>query len=134
VIAGRSRRRRLASAEARLAGLPVIALPGGLRVHVTGSWAERRDGLSGLPVLPVACGLWIAPCRSIHTIGMRFALDLVWLDADLQVLCIDACVVPRRQCTRLRAGSVVETVAGQGRRFADAWPGRAAPEVPEAGW
>jgi uncharacterized membrane protein (UPF0127 family) len=128
VITGRARRRRLASADERLAGLRVIALPGGLRVHVAGSWAERRDGLAGLPALSPASGLWIAPCRSIHTIGMRFVLDLVWLDAGLRVVAVDAGVGPRRQRTSRRARSVLETAAGQGQRFADAWPARAAVE------
>ena len=120
-----SRRRRLATADQRLGGLKAIDLPGGLQVCQASSWAQRRDGLAGLPDLPADRALWIAPCRSIHTIGMGFALDLVWLDADLNVVAVDEDVAPRRQRTRLRARSVIETAAGQGPRFAEAWPARA---------
>ena len=33
-----------------------------------------RDGL------PAGEGLWIVPCESVHTVGMRFPIDLVYLD------------------------------------------------------
>jgi uncharacterized membrane protein (UPF0127 family) len=108
-------------ASARLAGLPAVTLPGGLVVHEARTWSARGHGLARLPVLPPDVGLWIAPCRSIQTFGMRFALDLVWLDAHDGVLAIDAGVAPRRQRTRLRARSVLEVAAGQGEAFAAAW-------------
>ena len=119
-----SRRRKLATAEQRLAELPVIELPGGLRVYEARSWAARRDGLGGLPELPEDCGLWIAPCRSIHTIGMRFAIDLVWLDGDDAVRGVVHDVAPRRQRSDLRARSVIEVACGRGDAFAAAWPAR----------
>ncbi len=121
-----SRRRRLATAAARLADLPVIELAGGLCVYEARSWAARRDGLGGLPDLPEDCGLWIAPCRSIHTIGMRFALDLVWLAKDGRVVRVDEDVAPWRFKLCPGARTVIETRAGAGRRFADAWSVRAA--------
>jgi uncharacterized membrane protein (UPF0127 family) len=119
-----SRRRRLASAAARLDGLPAVELPGGLRVFEARTWVARRDGLAGLPDLPDDWGLLIAPCRSIHTIGMRFALDLVWLDGDDEVRSVTHDVPPRRQRTDLRARSVIETASGRGAAFAAAWPDR----------
>ncbi|MCW3016572.1 MAG: hypothetical protein JWO02_3664 [Solirubrobacterales bacterium] len=115
------RRRRLSTATARLADLEAIELPGGLRVHEARSWAARRDGLGGLAELPDHLGLWIAPCRSIHTIGMRFALDLVWLDREDRVLAVAAAVAPRRQRTSWRARSVIEVASGRGKDFAEAW-------------
>ncbi len=119
-----SRRRRLASAAARLDELPVVELAGGLRVFEARTWVARRDGLAGLPDLPDDCGLLIAPCRSIHTIGMRFALDLVWLDGDDEVRGVTHDVSPRRQRTELRARSVIEAASGYGDAFAAAWPSR----------
>jgi uncharacterized membrane protein (UPF0127 family) len=121
---GLSRRRRLATAADRLADLPVIELVDGLRVYEARSWAARRDGLGGLPELPHDCGLWIAPCRSIHTIGMHFALDLVWLDAEQQVRRVVHDVVPRRQRSDRRARSVIEVAGGRGDVFAAAWSAR----------
>lgn len=115
------RARRLATAPDRLGGLPVVELEGGQRVHEARTWVSRRDGLAGLPALPDDWGLWIAPCRSVHTFGMRFALDLVWLGPRDEVVRVDHAVPPRRQRTCWRSRSVVEVPAGQGDRLAAAW-------------
>jgi len=121
-----ARRRRLATAAERFAELPAIDLGDGLTVYEARTWVSRRDGLSGLPELPPQWGLWIAPCRSIHTVGMRFSLDLIWLDGEDQVLDVAHDVAPRRQRTRWAARSVIEVAAGQGDRFAARWQARAA--------
>ncbi len=120
-----ARRRRSPAAAQRFAALPALTLPGGLTVVEARSFAARGRGLARLDALPPDVGLWIAPCRSVHTFGMRFALDLVWLDRQDAVLAVDAGVSPRRQRTRLGARSVVEVVAGRGEAFATAWPARA---------
>ena len=38
--------------------------------------------------------LYFPRCRSVHTIGMRFALDLIWVDADGAIVRIDRGVAP----------------------------------------
>ena len=111
------------SAAARFVGLPVVTLPGGLTVHIADTARARRRGLARLDDLPAEHGLWLRPCRSVHMVGMRFALDLVWLDADEQVLEV---VHDAGFSTRLRARSVIEVRAGQGDAFAAAWVNRAA--------
>ncbi len=131
---GRFRRRLLATASERLAPLPFVELGSTLRVYEARSWAARRDGLSGLPMLPEDCGLWLAPCRSIHTFGMSFSLDLVWLDGRGLVLEITRDVAPRRQRAKWTARSVIEVASGRGDAFAAAWSARplphAAPRLP----
>jgi uncharacterized membrane protein (UPF0127 family) len=77
-------------------------------------------GLAKLDALPAGYGLLLKPCRSIHTMTMRFALDLVWLDAAERPVRLDESVAPRRMRTCLRARTVVETGAGDGARFRDA--------------
>lgn len=110
------------SSADRLAGLERRPLPGGLTLLVAGDRRSRRRGLAHLDPdgLPADCGLAFERCRSVHTIGMRFALDLVWLDADGAVVRLDRAVGPRRVRTCLAARSVVETAAGEGERFAAA--------------
>ena len=125
---GGSRRRRLVTARDRLAELPVIELPGGLRVYEARSWSARRDGLGGLPELPDDCGLWIAPCRWVHTIGMGFSLDLLWLDREATVRSVVRDVGPRRQSSDWGARSVIEVASGRGETFAAAWKA-SAPEA-----
>jgi hypothetical protein len=36
--------------------------------------------------LPSDCGLWISPCHAIYTVGMRFPLDIVFLDSKGMVV------------------------------------------------
>jgi hypothetical protein len=57
--------------------------------------------------------LLLPRCRSIHTFGMRFALDLVWIDRDGRVLGVDECVPPNRVRSRRDAFAVLEGPAGR---------------------
>jgi uncharacterized membrane protein (UPF0127 family) len=93
---------------------------GELTLHVARAIGERRRGLARMEPMPPDRALRIPRCRSVHTFGMRFALDLVWLDRSGRVLRIDRDVRPGRVRTCLRARSVVEAVAGHGERFAAA--------------
>jgi uncharacterized protein len=70
--------------------------------------------------LPDDHALRILRTNQIHTFGMRFPLDLVWLGRGGRILRVDRDVRPGRMKTCLLARSVVETRAGQGDRFAHA--------------
>jgi uncharacterized protein len=102
---------------ARLDALPGRDLAGGRRVLEATTRAARLRGLAGLDAIPAATALHLAPCRSVHTFGMRFALDLVWLDAGGRAVRVDRDLAPRRLRTRLRARSVVEVRAGEADAF-----------------
>lgn len=54
----------------------------------------RMRGLLGRSGLEQGEGLWILPCPSIHMFFMRFALDIVFLDTDLQVVRVHEDVRP----------------------------------------
>ena len=97
----------------RLRDLPVQELPGGLRVAEATTRRARALGLARLDALPDDQALRIPRCRSVHTFGMRFALDLVWLGPDGDVVRVDRAVPPRRLRTCLRARAVVECAAGR---------------------
>jgi uncharacterized protein len=105
--------------DERFRGLDVTELPGGLRVIEAGTRASRRLGLARLDALPAGYALRI-PTLSVHTFGMRFALDLVWLSKDASIVRVDHGVGPRRMKTCARARAVVETRAGEGDAFAAA--------------
>ena len=104
----------------RFDSLPGRDLPVGLRVLEAHTARTRAVGLAGLDVMPATVALHISPCRSVHTFGMRFALDLVWLDRSGAVLRVDLDVAPRRLRTCWRARSVIETLAGSGSACASA--------------
>lgn len=46
---------------------------------------SRLRGLIGRASLGKDEGLWMARCWAIHTIGMRFPIDVIFLDGDLTV-------------------------------------------------
>lgn len=62
--------------------------------------------LRGLAFAPPAV-LLIERCRSVHTFGMRYPLDLYWLAGE-RIVRVDHGVPPRRVRTCLRARSVLE--------------------------
>jgi uncharacterized membrane protein (UPF0127 family) len=77
-------------------------------IHIASSWRQRLVGLAWRRSVPPGTGLLLPHCRSVHTFGMRFALDLVWLDAAGQVVRVDRAVPPRRVRSCRAADSVVE--------------------------
>ena len=104
----------------RLARLPSHELPGGLRLIIAATPRARLLGLMGLRGLDRRHALVLTRCRSVHTFGMRFALDLVWLDGSGRVLRQDAGVTPGRLRSCRSARAVVEAPAGAGARVAAA--------------
>jgi uncharacterized membrane protein (UPF0127 family) len=101
----------------RFEGLERRELGDGCVVFTARTFSQRRRGLAKLHELPSGHGLHILKCRSVHTVGMRFPLDLIWLDADGQVVEVTRDVKPRRSAACLRARTVVEVNAGEADRF-----------------
>jgi hypothetical protein len=77
---------------------------------------ERTRGLLGRDALEPGAGLWIARTGSVHTFFMRFPIDAVFLDRELRVRKIVACLKPFRLASSLGARSVVELAAGEAAR------------------
>lgn len=86
------------------------------RVEVVVARGTRRIlGLIGRRSF--AAALEIPRCRSVHTFGMRFPLDLVWLDGSRRVIRVDRGVRPWRVRSCRQARSVVELDS----RFSNQW-------------
>jgi uncharacterized membrane protein (UPF0127 family) len=73
----------------------------------------RLLGLAGRRDWPAGVALELPRCRSVHTFGMRFALDLVWLDRERRVVRVDRAVPPCRVRSCRRARSVLELRASR---------------------
>lgn len=58
----------------------------GASVRTASGAVARMRGLLRTEGLPEDEGLWIRPCRGIHSIGMRYAFDAVFLDASRTVV------------------------------------------------
>ncbi len=101
----------------RFTGLPCTALADGRTLVRAQTRRSRRRGLARLDALSPDQALHIPQCPAVHTFGMRFALDLIWLGKDGVVVRVDREVGQRRMRLCWRARSVVETVAGQADAF-----------------
>lgn len=54
-------------------------------------------------------GLWIVPCRGVHTLGMAFPIDVVYLDRMMNVVHVQSDLRPWRFAPiRTQATSVLE--------------------------
>jgi uncharacterized membrane protein (UPF0127 family) len=54
-------------------------------------------------------GLWIRPCRGVHTLAMRFPIDVVYLDRAWRVVHLEHNLQPWRfSPVRMQAASVLE--------------------------
>jgi uncharacterized protein len=74
---------------------------------------ERALGLLGRAPLRAGEGLWLEPCGSIHTWGMRTPIDALFLDQELRVLRVTRGLRPWRIGWAPRdTRSVVELPAG----------------------
>ena len=73
-------------------------------------WARLR-GLLGLSPgdFRNGYGLWIVPCRGVHTLGMGFPIDVVYLDRSMNVVHIQSDLRPWSFApVRRQASSVLE--------------------------
>ena len=76
----------------------------------------RARGLLGRRALKPHEGLLLRPANSVHTAFMRFPIDIVFLDADLNVLAVEEAVPPWRAKARRGARAVLELAAGEAAR------------------
>jgi uncharacterized protein len=73
----------------------------------------RMRGLLGRDSLPVGEGLLLQPCKGVHTFGMKFSIDVIFLNGENKVVAVRNNLPPNR-LTRifLSSSSVLELPAG----------------------
>ena len=81
-------------------------------IEIADRGERRRKGLLGRSGLAAGEGLWIVPCEAVHTFGMQFPIDLVYLDRAARVVKTRSHVRPGRLSACLSAHSVVELPSG----------------------
>jgi uncharacterized protein len=109
------------SLSPRLRRLPGAAVAG-LEIRVATGLRARLLGLAGLDRAEAGPGLLIPRCASVHTFGMRFALDLVFLDRRGAPVATRRGVPPRRFAFQRGAAAVLEVPSGSGGEFAALLP------------
>lgn len=90
-----------------------------------GHWSRLR-GLIGTSASEFSDGraLWITPCRGVHTLGMSFPIDVVYLSPNSTVVHLERNLQPWRFAPiRMQATSVIElpgnTLEGSGTTLGD---------------
>lgn len=58
----------------------------GVHIRRAERWFQRAVGLLMTAQLDHPAGLWIRPCNAVHMLGMRYAIDVLFLDASGRVL------------------------------------------------
>ncbi len=81
-------------------------------LEVADSGPKRSKGLLGRERLSPGEGMWIIPCEAVHTIGMQFPIDLVYLDRKNRIKKLSSDVRPWRLSACLSAYSVLELPSG----------------------
>ena len=76
---------------------------------------QRRKGLLGRNRLDG--GLWLEPCRQVHTLRMRFAIDVAYVDRRGRVLTVRTLRPGRMGPLLLRSRSILEAEAGAFERW-----------------
>ncbi|MER7624684.1 DUF192 domain-containing protein [Streptomyces sp. NPDC126503] len=101
-------------------GAGVLAVPGGpgtlpggrleVPLEIAASYRARRRGLLGRDGITGA--MLITPTNSVHTFGMRFPIDVAYLDRSFRVLSVVTMRPGRLGLIRPRARHVLEAEAG----------------------
>jgi len=105
----------------RLRRLPVVTALG-LEVRLASGPRARLLGLAHLDREEAGPGLLIPRCSSVHTFGMRFGLDLYFLDERGEVIAVHRGVPPRRLAFCGQAKAVLELPAEKGGEIATVTP------------
>jgi len=94
--------------------------------RVADTFPARLVGLLRDKMLAKGDGLWIVPCNSIHSIGMKFIFDAIFLDKNLRVVHlmremkpwrISKIVFSAHSVLELPAGLISQTATGLGDQF-----------------
>jgi len=99
-----------------------VATALGREVPVAAGIRVRLLGLAFLDRVEAGPGLLIPRCSSVHTFGMRFPLDLYFLDEELVPLAVHHEIPARRVVSHRGASAVLEIPAREGGEISSPQP------------
>lgn len=85
----------------------------GRRIALADRWLTRLRGMLGRPYPGAGEGMLLIPCRSVHMLGMRYPLDVAFLDRTGRVLSVSQALAPGfRAASAAGARAALELPAG----------------------
>lgn len=99
----------------------------GTWISVADRWWQRLRGLLGRSPLSAGSGLLLQPCRAVHMFGMRYAVDVAFLDRRGSVVAVYHRLAPGQRsrwhkgaayALELPAGTLAMTGTREGDRLA----------------
>lgn len=91
---------------------PSRAVDAPLRVHQAQGYWQRMRGLLGSRAMASDVAFKISPCNSVHTAGMRYAIDVVFVDRRGRILKVVPQLAPWRVAVCWRALAAYELAGG----------------------
>lgn len=94
------------------------------RATMADTFTTRLVGLLGRVGLAAGEGLVLKPCQAVHTLFMRFPIDVIFVDPGLRVVRTTSALAPYRQSAYQRdAKCIIElpsgTIASSGTKVGD---------------
>ena len=86
--------------------------PVATQVEIAATRRSRRRGLLGRDHLDEASAMLLAPCSSVHTVGMRFPIDVVFVDRQGYAVKVVRNLRPWRMALSISGRAVIEMAAG----------------------
>lgn len=86
-------------------------------VSLADAFFLRLRGLLGRPELKENEGLLISPCKSVHTIGMRYSIDVVFLSGAGDVVGVMKRLAPSRWASEKHSAHVLEVRQGMAEKL-----------------
>ena len=81
-------------------------------VEIAATRTSRRRGLLGRDRLDGTSAMLLAPCTAVHTAGMRFAIDVVFVDREGHAVKVVRNLRPWRIALAAGGRAVIEMAAG----------------------
>src|SRR5580704_11783074 len=82
------------------------------RAGIADTSKTRKTGLLKHQRLESGEGLWITPCEGVHTVGMKFSIDVLFLNKKRKVVKVRAAMPRWRMAACFSAHSVLELPSG----------------------
>lgn len=82
------------------------------KLTIADSFFKRLIGLLGKKEISADEGIFINPCKSIHTFFMKFPIDVVFLDKSQKVIFIQECIQPNKVTPFIKKSKTVIEMKG----------------------